>query len=118
MKRSMIAVCLLLLWPGPAIACYDDHKASAGWIDEQPGRWSGYGIVAQAGQSGRLMGLSLFAGGSGVMILLGLIGRAWLHPAQAPLTLLSTPTRASRLWYGLKNPSASRAAIGRILVSC
>ena len=82
MKRSMIAVCLLLLWPGPAIACYDDHKASAGWIDEQPGRWSGYGIVAQAGQSGRLMGLSLFAGGSGVMILLGLIGRAWLHPAR------------------------------------
>ena len=33
MKRSMIAVCLLLLSPGTVIACFEDHNAGAGWFD-------------------------------------------------------------------------------------
>ena len=38
MKRSMIAVCLLLLSPSEVIACFEDHNAGAGWFDQQIGR--------------------------------------------------------------------------------
>ena len=65
MKRSMIAVCLLLLSPSHVIACIEDHNAGAGWFDQQTSRWSSYGNAAQAMQRDMLMDVSLFAGGRG-----------------------------------------------------
>jgi hypothetical protein len=82
MRRLLFAVCLLLLTPSPVMACYEDHKAGAGWFDEPSSRWSNYGIGAQAAQRDRLMDVSVFAGGSGVLILLGVCMRSFLRAAQ------------------------------------
>jgi hypothetical protein len=76
MKRSMIVVCLLLLPPGGVMACYEDHSAGAGWFDEQTSRWSSYGSLAEALYRDRLMGVSVFAGGSGIAILVGVFIQA------------------------------------------
>ena len=82
MRRSLIAVCLLLLSPSSARACYEDHKAGAGWFDERPSQWSNYGIGAQAAQRDKLMDVAVFAGGSGVLILLGVFMRTLLNAAR------------------------------------
>ena len=78
MKRSMIAVCLLLCSPTSVIACTDDHKASGGWIDEKPRPWWS---AASDGSNTRMIALSLFTGSVGLVILLGVSGRALLHTA-------------------------------------
>jgi hypothetical protein len=81
MKRSMIAVSLLLLSPGEVIACYEDHGAGAGWFDQQTMRWSGYGNAGQATQTDKLLEMSLAAGVSGVVILLGVVVRTMIRAA-------------------------------------
>ena len=55
MKRSMIAVCLLLLSPGTVMACIEDHNTGAGWFDQQSSGWTSYGTGAGAapGQTAR-----------------------------------------------------------------
>ena len=82
MKRSMIAVCLLLLSPDTVMACIEDHNPGAGWYDQQPSGWSGYGAGAQALHRDRVQDVSLFAGGLGVTILVGVLFRAMCQASQ------------------------------------
>jgi hypothetical protein len=82
MKRSMIAVCLLLLSPGTVIACLEDHNAGAGWFDVQLPRYAGYGTDGRAMQRDRLIDMALFAGGAGVLIVFGVVGRAMFLSAR------------------------------------
>ena len=81
MKRSLIAVCLLLLSPSRVIACYEDHNAGAGWFDQQTLRWSSNGSTAHTMQRNILMDVSFLAGVSGVVILLGVLVRAKIQAA-------------------------------------
>jgi hypothetical protein len=88
MKRSMIAVCLLLSSPSTVMACYEDHNAGPSWFDQQTLYWPGYGNGALAMPRDKLMVVSLVAGGSGVVILLGVLVRAMIRAARtAPLSL-------------------------------
>ncbi len=82
MKRSMIAVCLLLLSPSRVIACFEDHNPGAGWVDQRPMRWSIYGDAAESMGRDRLMDISLVAGVSGVVILLSVVVRAIVRTAR------------------------------------
>ncbi len=86
MKRSMIAVCLLVCSPSTVMACSEDHNA--GWFDQQTLRWTGSGSGGQATQSDRVMVLSLMAGASGVLMLLGSVAwaamRAGTQTADSP----------------------------------
>jgi hypothetical protein len=76
MKRSLIAVCLLLLSPSSVMACFEDHNTGAGWFDQQPSGWTSYGSGAQAQHRDRLLDVALFAGGLGAVILMGVAYRA------------------------------------------
>jgi hypothetical protein len=76
MRRSMIAVCLLLLSPSTVLACDEDHSPGAGWFDRQPPVWSSYGTGAEALHRDRALDVALFAGGLGVVILAGVCYRA------------------------------------------
>jgi hypothetical protein len=76
MNRSMIAVCLLFLTPGRAMACIEDHNSGAGWFDPQPSAWSGFGPGTQSLQRDRVQDVSLFALGLGATILVGVLFRA------------------------------------------
>ena len=76
MKRSMIAVCLLLLSPSHVMACIEDHDAGSRWFDQQTSVWSSYGNDTHSMNRDVLMNVSLFAGGSGVLILVGVLFRA------------------------------------------
>jgi hypothetical protein len=82
MRRSLIAVCLVLLAPLSVKACYEDHNPAAGWAEDKRPFWSNYGIGAEGVQRDRLMDVSMFAGGSGVLILLGVSLRAFLLAAR------------------------------------
>ena len=82
MKRSMIAVCLLLLSPSSVIACVEDHNPGVGWADQRPMRWSIYGNGAESMGSDRLVDVSLVAGVSGAVILLGVVVRAIVRSAR------------------------------------
>ncbi len=82
MKRSMIAVCLLLLSPGTVIACFEDHNAGAGWFDAQSVRFAGYGNDGRAMQRDRLMEMALIAAGSGALIVFCVLGRAMFRSAR------------------------------------
>jgi hypothetical protein len=94
MKRSMIAVCLLLLSPSRVIACYEDHNAGAGWFDQQTVRWSNNGNSAQTRLRDTVMDVSLFAGGLGFVILLGVLVRAMIQASgQGPVSRLEPEER-------------------------
>ncbi len=82
MKRSMIAVCLLLWAPGTVSACIEDHNAGAGWFDEHTLRFTGYGSRGQVVQRDWLVDASHIAGGVGVAILLGVLGRGIFRAAR------------------------------------
>jgi hypothetical protein len=87
MKRSLIAVCLLLLSPSSVMACIEDHNTGAGWFDQQPSGWTTYGTGAQALHRDRLLDVALFAGGLGAVILMGVAYRATcLAPRRAPMS--------------------------------
>ena len=81
MRRSLIAVCLLLLTPSSVQACYEDHNAvRAGSMSIlRGGRIT---ELAQAAQRDRLLDMSIFAGGSGVLILLSVFMRTLLRAAR------------------------------------
>jgi hypothetical protein len=93
MKRSMIAVCLLLLSPSGVMACYEDHNAGAGWFDPEASRWPNYGSAARALHHDKLMDVSLLAGGSGVAILIGVLIRAMCRAGRQPVSRLQPVTR-------------------------
>jgi hypothetical protein len=76
MKQSMIAVCLLVLTPGRAMGCIEDHNPSSGWFDPQPSEWAGYGTEVQSLHRDRVQDISLFALGLGATILVGVLFRA------------------------------------------
>jgi hypothetical protein len=76
MKRSLIAVCLLLLSPNAILACFEDHNPGAGWLDQQRSSGSSYGTGAQALRRDGLLDVALFAGGLGGVILVGVSYRA------------------------------------------
>jgi hypothetical protein len=87
MKRSMIAVCLLLLSPGTVMACIEDHNTGAGWFDQQPSGWTSYVTGAQALHRDRLLDVAFFAGGLGAVILVGVSYRAMcLVPRRAQVS--------------------------------
>jgi hypothetical protein len=89
MKRSMIAVCLLLCSPSTVMACSEDHNA--GWFDQQTLRWSGYGSGGEATQSDRVLVLSLMAGASGVLMLLGSVACAAMRAGGQTADFPSAP---------------------------
>ena len=76
MKRSMIAVCLMLLSPERLMACIEDHNSGAGWIDQQPSSWSHYSTWEQVAHRNSVQDISLFVGGMGLTILTGAFYRA------------------------------------------
>jgi hypothetical protein len=82
MRRFLIAICALLLTPSSVMACYEDHKAGAEWFDEPSSNWIKYGMGAHAAQRDGLMDVAVFAGGSGVLILLGVGIRTHLRAAR------------------------------------
>jgi hypothetical protein len=84
MRRFVIAICALLLAPSSVMACYEDHGLGAGWFDDGSSNWTKYGTGARPAQRNKLMDLSIFAGGSGVLILLGVGMRTLLRSAQQP----------------------------------
>jgi hypothetical protein len=87
MRRSMIAVCLVLVSPSPVLACIEDHNPGAGWFDQQPSGWSSYGTGARALPRDGVMDVALLAGGLGVVILAGLSYRAMcLAPRRAQVS--------------------------------
>ena len=95
MRQSLIAVCLLFLTPASVMACYEHDDPGAGWIDDQSSRWSYFGMGAKAGQQDRLLDLSVFAGGSGMLILLGVGMRTLLRAA--PRAAVETLEPASQV---------------------
>jgi hypothetical protein len=76
MKRSMIAVCLLFLPPGQAMACIEDHNPGSGWLYEQPSEWASFNASSQLPHRDRVQDVSLFALGLGATILVGVLFRA------------------------------------------
>ena len=105
MKRSMIVVCLLLSSPSTVIACYEDHNAGPSWFDQQSLQWSGYGSAAQAMQRDKLMVVSLVAGGSGVVILLGVFVRTMIRAARTAALALSVPEDETPLALPFDGPA-------------
>jgi hypothetical protein len=95
MKRSLIAVCLLLLSANSVMACVEEHNTGAGWFDQQPSGWASYGTGAQTMHRDRLLDVALFTGGLGALILVGVAaravcrapGRAEVNPSQ-PATIV------------------------------
>jgi hypothetical protein len=106
MKRSMIAVCLLLLSPSRVIACFEDHNAGAGWFDQQNLHWSSYGNAAQAMQRDKLLDVSLIAGGSGVVILLGVMIRAKVQSARRAADSSSEPVEVGQFAFPFDGPAS------------
>jgi hypothetical protein len=82
MKRLMIAVCLLLLAPSHVMACIEDHNTASGWFDRETARRASSGAGANASDHDWLTEVSLFAGGLGVLILVGVLFRATFRAAQ------------------------------------
>ena len=82
MKRFMITVCLLILTAKPVMACIEDHDKGTGWFEEQTSRWSSYRNGTSAMHLDMLMDVSLFAGGSGALILVGVLFRATSQAAR------------------------------------
>src|SRR5262245_44321237 len=76
MKRSMIAVCLLLLPRGQAIECIEDHNPGGGWLYEQPSEWASFSASGQVPHRDKVQAVSLFALGLGATILVGVLFRA------------------------------------------
>jgi hypothetical protein len=115
MKRSMIAVCLLLLSPSRVIACYEDHNAGAGWFDQQTLRWSSNGNAAQRMQRDTLMDVSLFAGGLGVVILLGVAVRAMIQATRHAPISRSQPEERVRVALPFDGPICEPRCDGSFL---
>jgi hypothetical protein len=91
MKRSMIAVCLLVLTPGQAMGCIEDHNPGSGWFDSQPSEWASLSASGQVPQRDRVQDVSLFALGLGATILVGVLFRAM---CQASRTASASETRS------------------------
>jgi hypothetical protein len=115
MKRSMIAVCLLLLSPSTVIACFEDHDAGVGWFEQQNLRWWSRGNTVGAMRSDRLMDAALVAGGLGVVMLVGVVVRAVIQavrqtpvsplesdvPMPLPVRFAARPCEPLRVWPDL-----------------
>ncbi len=70
MRRSTIAVCLLLS-PVPVFACFDHPPGvTAGWIEERPrSAWDLARGTAEETRWEELLGMASLAAGSGVLLL-------------------------------------------------
>jgi hypothetical protein len=77
MRRSPIAVCLLLLSPVPAWAC-DGHPVGApGWLEEKPrSAWDLARGTAEEVRWQEMLGVASLAAGSGAMVLVAVSLRA------------------------------------------
>jgi hypothetical protein len=91
MKRSMIAVCLVVLSPGGVKACIEDHNPGAGWFDQQPSGWTSYDTGAQVLHRDRVQDVSLLCGGLGVTILMGVFFRAMCQSSRLAFASDSRP---------------------------
>jgi hypothetical protein len=105
MKRSMIAVCLLLLSPGSVMACIEDHNTGAGWFDQQSSGSTSYGTGAQALHRDRLLDVALLAGGMGAVILVGLSYVAMCRAPQHAAVSRSQPAAAVPLALPIDSPA-------------
>src|SRR5262249_58281182 len=70
MRRSTIAVCLLLMSPVPVWAC-DGHPVGApGWLEEKPrSAWDLARGTAEEVRWDEMLGVASLAAGSGAMVL-------------------------------------------------
>ena len=89
MKRSMIAVCLLVCSPSTVIGCYEDHNV--GWFDQQTLRYTSYGSGVWETKRDMLMDLSLIAGASGVLMLLFSVARAAMRAGRQSVDSPTAP---------------------------
>jgi hypothetical protein len=99
MRRSTIAVLLLLLTPTSAAACYDEHKAE--WFNEMPARsWERAGGSGEGSAWEEMSGLWGIAAGTASLALMAVSFRAYtrsrgrelLHPlAPAEMPPLALP---------------------------
>jgi hypothetical protein len=105
MKRSMIAVCLLFSLPSTVIACYEDHNAGPSWFEQQSLHWSGYGIAGQSMQMDKLMDVALAAGGTGALVLLGVVVRAMIRAARRAPVSPAQPVEATPLGLLFDGPA-------------
>jgi hypothetical protein len=77
MRRSTIAVCLLLLSPTSVSACIDELPVQGEWFYKEPSSRSDYNPLAESMErDDTTMVVSVIAGGVGVAILPGLSFRA------------------------------------------
>ncbi|HZW32021.1 MAG TPA: hypothetical protein VFF52_15020 [Isosphaeraceae bacterium] len=86
MRRSTIAVCLLLS-PVPVFACFDHPPGvTAGWIEERPrSAWDLARGTAEETRWEELLGMASLAAGSGVLLLavaLRAARRGRMHPLE------------------------------------
>jgi hypothetical protein len=97
MRRSTIAVFLLLVMPSTAQACFDEHKV--GWFNEMPARsWERPGSSRERSQWEEMSGWWGLAAGAASLVLIAVSFRAYsrarglerihpLEPAAPPLAL-------------------------------
>jgi hypothetical protein len=91
----MIAAGLLIsLGPCSVLACDDDHKAQTQWLADQPSSWRNYGLSGKTSEQDQLPAMSLIAGGSGAIILLGALTASYAHAARP--RVLQASSRPSR----------------------
>jgi hypothetical protein len=117
MKRSMIAVCLMLLSPGTAMACIEDHNTGAGWFDQQPSGWNSYSTGAQALHRDRLLDVAFFAGGLGALLLVGVSYRAMCPAVWRARVSPSRPAMFTPLALPVDSPASEPLCAGFCLDS-
>ena len=75
MRRSTIAVLILVLVPGSASACYDEHKA--GWFEEMPApSWQVPRVNAEETQQEQMVGIGIAGAGLASLALIAVSFRA------------------------------------------
>jgi hypothetical protein len=116
MRHSTIAVCLLLLVPLPAFACFDHPGVPAGWLEERPrSAWDLARGAAEETRWEELLGAASLAAGSGAMLLVVVSLRSARRgrkpprePAAPPLGRpFDRPVRPVRVDPGHERPPAA-----------
>jgi hypothetical protein len=125
MRRSTIAVCLLLMSPGPVFACDEHATQQPGWLEERPrSAWELAQGTAEGMRWDEMLGAASLAAGSGAMFVMALSLRAAsraasrrrMHPLEpaAPMPLAVPFDRPTGL-PACVDPGHERAEPSRII---
>lgn len=95
MRRSTIAVCLLLMSPAPVFACDGHATQPPGWIEERPrSAWELAQGTAEGMRWEEMLGAASLAAGSTAMLLVAVSLRAASRGRTHPLEPAGPPPLA------------------------